>query len=35
MYSKNFREAYQEKRVERKMRVPGKPNTLGWNWRIL
>jgi hypothetical protein len=25
---KNFREAYQEKRVERKMRVPGKPNTL-------
>jgi hypothetical protein len=29
--SKNFREAYQEKRVERKMRVPGKPNTLGWN----
>jgi hypothetical protein len=25
---KNFREAYQEKRVERKIRVPGKPNTL-------
>jgi hypothetical protein len=25
---KNFKEAYQEKRVERKMRVPGKPNTL-------
>jgi len=25
---KNFREEYQEKRVERKMRVPGKPNTL-------
>ena len=25
---KNFREAYQEKRVEKKMRVPGKPNTL-------
>jgi hypothetical protein len=25
---KNFREAYQEKRVDRKMRVPGKPNTL-------
>jgi hypothetical protein len=25
---KNFREAYQEKRVERKMRAPGKPNTL-------
>jgi hypothetical protein len=25
---KNFKEAYQEVRVERKMRVPGKPNTL-------
>jgi hypothetical protein len=25
---KNFREEYQEKRVESKMRVPGKPNTL-------
>ena len=25
---KNFKEAYQEKRVERKMRVSGKPNTL-------
>ena len=25
---KNFKEAYQEKRVEKKMRVPGKPNTL-------
>jgi hypothetical protein len=25
---KNFTEVYQEKRVERKMRVPGKPNTL-------
>jgi hypothetical protein len=25
---KNFKEAYQEKRVERKMRVAGKPNTL-------
>jgi len=25
---KNFKEAYQEKRVEGKMRVPGKPNTL-------
>jgi hypothetical protein len=25
---KNFREEYQEKKVERKMRVPGKPNTL-------
>jgi len=25
---KNFREAYQEVKVERKMRVPGKPNTL-------
>jgi hypothetical protein len=27
-FPKSFREAYQEKRVERKMRVPGKPNTL-------
>jgi len=25
---KNFKEAYQEKKVESKMRVPGKPNTL-------
>jgi len=25
---KSFREAYQERRVERRMRVPGKPNTL-------
>ena len=25
---KNFKESYQEKKVERKMRVPGKPNTL-------
>ena len=25
---KNFKEAYQEKKVETKMRVPGKPNTL-------
>ena len=25
---KNFKEAYQEKKVKRKMRVPGKPNTL-------
>jgi hypothetical protein len=25
---KNFREAYQEKKVENKMRAPGKPNTL-------
>ena len=25
---KNFKEEYQEKKVERKMRVPGKPNTL-------